>query len=113
VSNLRVATEEEVIVKWSEEEKQLLPPRYGCEILLEDTTMENAKDTSYPNDAYIVIYTVDGKKCIDLCRGSRVRIFDLYYDKFGPGSVQNIDWGYGRISPKLWGYKAPQKKKKR
>ena len=38
---------------------------------------------------------------------------DLYYDKFGAGVIQKIDWGYGRTNPKLWGYQAPQKKKRK
>ena len=113
MSKLKVLEQEETIVKWSEEEKQSIPPKYGCEILLENTTLETIKDPSFPNDAYMIVYVVDGEKRIDLCRGSRVRIFDLYYDKFGPGSIQNIDFGYGRTNPKLWGYQAPQKKKKR
>ena len=36
----------------------------------------------------------------------------MYYDKYGPGSVQKIDFGYGRTNPKVWGYKQPEKKKK-
>jgi hypothetical protein len=43
----------------------------------------------------------------------RVDLFDMYYDKYGPGAIQKIDFGYGRVNPKLWGYKQPEKKKKR
>ena len=94
------------------EENTNNPSSYGCEVLLEKTTLEQANDTSFPNDAYLVFYSVDGKNYIDLCRGhKRVSIFDFYYDKYGPGVVQRIDFGYGRISPKLWGYKQPEKKK--
>jgi len=91
---------------------KVLPHEYGCEILLEKTTVESAKDSSFPNDAYLIWYDVDGKEHIDLVRGTRVRIFDMYYDKYGPGSVKKIDFGYGRTNPKLWGYKQPEKKKK-
>lgn len=100
-------------MNWTEDEKTNIPLKYGCEILLENATMEKLKDPSYPNDAYIVTYKVGGSIHLDLCRGTRIKIFDLYYDKFGPGSVQKIDFGYGRVNPKLWGYKAPEKKKKR
>lgn len=89
------------------------PAQYGCEILLQKTTLQQAKDKSFPNDAYLIWYEVAGEECIDLTRGSRVRIFDMYYDKYGPGSVKKIDFGYGRVSPKLWGYKEPEKKKRR
>jgi len=93
---------------------RVLPHEYGCEILLERTTIQNAKDSSFPNDAYLIWYIVDGEKCIDLTRCSkRVNLFDMYYDKYGPGAVQKIDFGYGRVNPKVWGYKQPDKKKKR
>ena len=83
------------------------------ERFLEKTSLEKAKDTSFPNDAYLIWYTTADNQYIDLTRGTRVRIFDMYYDKYGSGAVQKIDFGYGRVNPKLWGYKAPEKKKKR
>ena len=95
------------------EVRNILPDSYGCDILLQDTTLDKAKDPSFPNDAYLIWYNNDGTERIDLVRGSRVRIFDMYYDKYGPGAVQKIDFGYGRVNPKLWGYKQPEKKKKR
>jgi hypothetical protein len=95
------------------EDKMILPSTYGCEILLEKTTIETAKDFSFPSDAKLIWYQVDGETHVDLCRGRNVKIFDMYYDKYGPGSVQKIDFGYGRVNPKLWGYKAPEAKKKR
>lgn len=98
----------------TENRKIVLPHEYGCEILLEKTTLNKAKDSSFPNDAYLVWYIVDGEECIDLTRGAkRVNLFDMYYDKYGPGAIQKIDFGYGRVNPKLWGYKQPEKKKKR
>lgn len=107
-----VSTEKNM-AEYGKEDKVITPFNYGCEILLEKTTIEKAKDSSFPNDAYLVWYIDDDKTCIDLTRGTRVRIFDLYYDKFGPGSVQKIDFGYGRTNPKIWGYKAPDKKKRK
>ena len=90
------------------------PSSYGCQILLEKTTLEKVKDKSFPNDARIITYIIDGETFIDLTRCSKmVDLFDLYYDKYGPGSVQRIEFGYGTVSPKLWGYKAPEGKKKR
>ena len=95
------------------EERNILPSSYGCDILLQETTLDKAKDSSFPNDAYLIWYNTNGTQKLDLVRGSRVRIFDMYYDKYGPGAVQKIDFGYGRTNPKLWGYKQPEKKKKR
>jgi len=93
---------------------KVLPHEYGCEIILEKTSIEKAKDSSFPNDAYLIWYVVDGQNYVDLTRCSKkVNLFDMYYDKYGPGSVQKIDFGYGRVSPKLWGYKQPEKKKRK
>lgn len=94
--------------------KKISPDEYGCQILLEKTTLEKAKDTLFPNDVHLVWYIHDGKQYIDLTRGNKkVNIFDMYYDKYGPGSIKKIDFGYGTINPKMWGYKKPEKKKKR
>ena len=101
------------MAEYGKEEKNILPSKYGCDILLEKTTLDRAKDPSFPSDAHLIWYTADGKDCIDLTRGTRVRIFDMYYDKYGPGSVKKIDFGYGRTNPKLWGYKQPEKKKRK
>jgi len=95
-------------------EKEILPHEYGCQILLEKTTIDKAKDTSFPNDAYLIWYIVDGKQYVDLTRCNRkVNLFDMYYDKYGPGAVQRIDFGYGRTNPRLWGVKQPEKKKRK
>mgnify|MGYP003344865174 CR=1 FL=1 len=95
------------------DETNVIPSQYGCDILLEKTSIEKAKDSSFPNDAYLIWYEVNEKQYIDLVRGTRVRIFDMYYDKYGPGAIQKIDFGYGRTNPKLWGIKQPEKKKRR
>ena len=88
------------------------PSKYGCEIILEKTTLETAKDKSFPTDARIVKYIEDGIEYMDLTRGKKmVNIFDMYYDRYGKGAVKSIDFGYGSVNPKMWGYKAPEKKK--
>jgi hypothetical protein len=92
---------------------KVLPHEYGCEILFEKTTIEKVKDSSLPNDAYLIWYNFEDKEYIDLVRGTRVRIFDMYYDKYGPDVVRKIDFGYGRTNPKLWGIKQPEKKKRK
>jgi hypothetical protein len=109
-----VVGEDVKMAEYLENQKLVLPHEYGCEILLEKTTLGKAKDSSFPNDAYLIWYINDGQECIDLTRAAkRVNLFDMYYDKYGPGAVQKIDFGYGRVNPKLWGYKQPEKKKKR
>ena len=114
IGNIQNAEEEEVAMEWTPEEKQNLPPKYGCQLLVENITIEQAKDPSFPSDAYLIWYQVEGKTYIDLCRTSkRSNLFDLYYDKFGPDVVKKIDWGYGRVNPRLWGSKAPEKKRRK
>ena len=89
------------------------PVDYGCQILLEKTTIDAANDKSFPTDARLIWYIEDGKEYIDLTRCRKVvNLFDMYYDKYGKDSVQRIDFGYGTINPKLWGIK-PKKDKKR
>ena len=65
-----------------------------------------------PTDAYIVKYVRDDMIHYDLTRGTKISLFDMYWDKF-KGDLKSIDYGKGSIKPNLWGYKAPQQKKKR
>ena len=97
---------------WSAEEKKLIGT-YGCQLINEDATQEQLMNKKVPTDSMIVTYKSKEKVYKDLCRGSKVNIFDLYFDKFGKGSVQKIDYGHGTISPTQWGYKPPEKRKRR
>ena len=63
---------------WDKKEKDAIAD-YGCELLLENASQEELKKTCYPSDAMIVTYKVKDKVHFDLCRGSKVNIFDLYY----------------------------------
>ena len=92
---------------------EIKPSDYSCDVLLEKTTADKAKDKSFPSDAFIVKYVVDGEERIDLTRsGKQSNVFDLYYDKYGAG-LKAIEWGYGTVNPSQWGYKQPAEKKKR
>ena len=57
-------------------------------------------------------YFVDEKLCYDLTIGSKTHLFDMYWDKFRH-NLKDIAYGHGRINPKLWGYQAPQKKRRK
>ena len=92
------------------------PEDYSCEILLEKTTPEKAKDSSFPTDAYNVTYTVDGEDRLDVCRAQKAsNIFDLYYDKYK--NVKALIQSKGIVNPKLWRdpkeAQAPKSKKKK
>ena len=111
---MSVAVEQEKdMALFSQEGNEIAPSDYGCQILLEKTTIEAAKDKSFPNDARLIWYIVDGVEYVDLTRCSKTsKLFDMYYDRYGKGAVQKIDFGYGTVNPKLWGNK-PKKDKKR
>ena len=79
---------------------------------MDNGTIEDVSKIEYPNDASIIKYYVDDKVCFDLTRGSRTSLFNMYYDKFKK-DLKEINWGKGTISPKIWGYKSPQTKKKK
>tara|TARA_Y100001970_G_scaffold261715_1_gene345132 strand:- start:2250 stop:2585 length:336 start_codon:yes stop_codon:yes gene_type:complete len=95
-------------------EKKFDTTPYSCEIVLEKTTVEKANDRQLPSDAFNVFYIVDGKEHLDVTRSEKmVNVFDLYYDRYGKGAVQKIDYGHGTVRPNLWGAKPPAKQKKR
>lgn len=104
---------EKSMAESEKQENNILPSRYGCEIILEKTTLEQAKNSSFPSDAVLITYVVDGETYLDLTRGTRVRIFDMYHDTYGLGALKKINFGYGKLNPKLWGYQKPEKKSRR
>ena len=111
---MTVALDQEIdMAEFRSDSKQIAPSDYGCQILLEKTTIEAANDKSFPNDARLIWYIVDGVEYVDLTRCSKTsKLFDMYYDRYGKGAVQKIGFGYGTVNPKLWGEK-PKKDKKR
>jgi len=97
---------------WTSTEKESLKETYGTEILVENGSASDVMTKEAPTDASIVTYTVDGIEHQDLTRGSRVKLFDMYYDKF-KNNLKDINYGGGNIKPSMWGYKTPSKSKKR
>ena len=98
---------------WTSQEKENHKSEYGCEIVIENGTLEQVSTTNAPTDACIVTYEYNDKVCRDLTRGARVKLFDMYYDKFGAGSIVSIEYGPGIASPKTWGLPVASKPKKR
>ncbi len=116
---MTVAKEQETELKkpekktlWTTEEKQNLQSLYGCDILVENGSLEDVSTKQAPTDSYIVKYEHEDKIRYDLTRGTKTSLFDMYYDKFKSG-LKNIDYGKGTVKPNLWGWKPPQQKKKR
>ena len=111
---MTVAVEQEKeMAEFGSDSNNVNPSDYSCQVLLERTTLEAANDKSFPTDARLIWYIVGNQKFVDLVRCAKVsKLFDMYYDKYGKGSIQKIDFGYGQMNPKLWGNK-PKKEKKR
>ena len=110
----KVDKEEKLAEPPKKPEPKFDPSEYSCEILQEKTTPEKANDRKLPSDAFNVTYVVEGETRLDVTRsGKMVNIFDMYYDRYGKGSVQKIDYGHGTVNPSQYGYKPPEKKRKR
>ena len=97
---------------WTTEEKSKIKSQYGCEMLVENGSLQDVSSQDVPTDAYIVTYTLDDQVKYDLTRGTKTNLFDMYYDKFKQG-LRDIKYGQGNISPKLWGYRNKQTGKKK
>ena len=99
---------------WSKQERESCKEKYGCEVIIDNGTLDDVSIKHVPTDACIVKYLFEDKVRFDLTRGNKVSIFDMYYDRFKQGAVQSITFGNGNIKPNLWGYQTiPTKKKKR
>tara|TARA_R100000234_G_C4880916_1_gene127323 strand:- start:88 stop:450 length:363 start_codon:yes stop_codon:yes gene_type:complete len=104
---------EQVTTEKEAEENKIDPAEYSCQVLLENTTLEKADDKSFPTDAYRVWYNVDGNELLDVVRSHKqVNIFDMYYDRYGK-NLKRIEYGSGTINPHQWGYKKPEKPKRK
>ena len=97
---------------WTPEEKERIRSEYGCDILVENGLYEDVITTKAPSDAYIIKYMHEDKICFDLTRGTKIKLFDMYWDKFKDG-IKSIDYGKGSIKPNLWGYQSPKQSKKK
>tara|TARA_B100000214_G_scaffold28887_1_gene18767 strand:+ start:2169 stop:2519 length:351 start_codon:yes stop_codon:yes gene_type:complete len=97
---------------WTKEDKDNLKSKYGTEILVENGSYEDVTTTHAPSDAYIIRYTYEDKDCFDLTRGTKIKLFDMYWDKF-KGGIKSIEYGKGSIKPNLWGYQSPKPSKKK
>lgn len=97
---------------WTSSEKEESKEKYGCEIVIENGSLSEVNTTNAPTDSYVACYIHDDKEHYDLVRGPKVKIFDMYYDKF-KNNIKSINYGHGNIKPALWGYRTPQQKKKR
>ena len=99
-------------VVWTKEERDTLRAKYGSEIIIENGSFSDVSIRKVPTDGYIIKYVYKDKICFDLTRGTKITIFDMYWDKFKDG-LKSIEYGNGTIKPNLWGYQSPATKKKK
>tara|TARA_B100001939_G_scaffold284226_1_gene253790 strand:+ start:1008 stop:1274 length:267 start_codon:yes stop_codon:yes gene_type:complete len=87
--------------------------RKEIRVIHSDCDPSISEDRTLPSNAYLVEYLQDGVTHFDVvtCQ-KKVEIFDEYWDKYKKDLI-NITQTEGRINPKLWGYKAPDDKKKK
>ena len=97
---------------WTKEEKDNFKSKYGSEILVENGSYEDVTTTQAPTDAYVIKYMHEDKICFDLTRGTKIKLFDMYWDKLKDG-IKSIEYGKGSIKPNLWGYQSPKPPKKK
>lgn len=82
-------------------------------ILQENCDPNAANDKSLPYTSYLVEYVVGKTIQYDLVMANKqVDIFDYYWDKYRE-DLLTFTQTQGRISPKMWGYKKPEKKKRK
>ena len=97
---------------WTTEEIDNLKTKYGTEIVVENGSLEDVSTKKAPTDCYIIKYVCDDQVHYDLSRGSKVTLFDMYWDKF-KSDLKSIGYGQGTIKPNLWGYQAPTPPRKK
>ena len=82
-------------------------------IINQKCEQELAKDRTLPYNVYILSYEVDAVMAYDLVISDKnMDIFDYYWDKYREG-LKGWKQSEGRVNPRLWGNKQPEKKKKR
>tara|TARA_B100000131_G_scaffold252209_1_gene245985 strand:- start:362 stop:712 length:351 start_codon:yes stop_codon:yes gene_type:complete len=97
---------------WSQKEKDCSKEKYGCELIIESGSIQDVSTKQAPTDSYIIKYVYNDNIHYDLTRGTKVNLFDMYWDKF-KNDLKTIDYGNGTIKPNLWGYQSTTTKKKK
>ena len=87
----------------------------GVTVIFNGCGVEAAKDRNLPTTAWLISCKHHDKQWSDIVMGTRVAVFDSYYDAFGKNVIQRMDWTSGTINPISWNVavKQPSKKGKR
>ena len=92
----------------------LAQPGYECQLLLDRISREELRelDPELPSDTYFVRYAKDGNEFASAFRAYKSSdIFDPLFD--AGYEVLEIAYGFGRIRPNLYGFRAPADSKKK
>jgi hypothetical protein len=100
-------------LNWNLEEKTAYLKKYSILLIKSDCRPGDANDSELPRNSHLVQVEIDGEMYYDIVQANaRVKIFDAYYDKFGLPGITKITYTEGKVNPKTWGYKPPEKKKR-
>lgn len=84
-------------------------------VYLQRCEMSAAEDRTLPVNSYLVTYDDGESIYYDICIGTKVDIFDHYWDMYREG-LQSIVWTSGKVPAKVWSsqqeYLRKDKKKK-
>ena len=83
----------------------------GINIIHTNCDPSAAQDSSLPRDSYLVTYGDNEEQKYDIVQGLKSDIFDQYWGKYR--DVRGMEWTDGKCNPKMWGYKAPESKKRK
>jgi hypothetical protein len=78
-------------------------------IIHRDCQQSAAKDKTLPLNSYIVSYNSKDRVVYDIVQGTKVAIFDHYYDQYR--NLLSMKWTEGKVSAKMYGYTAKKVKK--
>ena len=64
----------------------------GVTVICNGCGVEAAKDKTLPTTSWLISCKNEEKQWSDIVMGSRVAVFDSYYDAFGKNVIQRMDW---------------------
>ena len=97
---------------WSQKEKDCSKEKYGCELIVESGSIQDVSTKQAPTDSYIIKYVYNDNIHYDLARGTKVNLFNMYWDKL-KGGLKDIRYTNGTRNPSMWGNAPVPTKKKR
>ena len=65
----------------------------GVTVIFNGCGVEAAKDKTLPTTAWLIVCKNEEKEWSDIVMGTRVAVFDSYYDAFGKNVIQRMDCG--------------------